>query len=236
MLRRMFVGHYGVSFAGKKPSPRLSLGLLFLAVQLLDILFALFVLLGIEKAAHRPRLHGSTTPSTSTGCPTPTACSGRCSGRRRPTLVALAGLRHLRSRDRRIAAGVLGAAVFSHFLLDLPMHTPDLPLGFDPASPKWGWVSGTTVGRRSRPSSRSSWPEAPSTSERRARSRGWAIGTAGFGAILVRHGARHALHAGSRQPARLRGSGAGAVRRPGRRRRVDRPGARRREKSHPLSM
>ena len=45
----MFVGHYGVSFAAKKPAPRLSLGALFLAVQLLDILFAIFVLLGVEK-------------------------------------------------------------------------------------------------------------------------------------------------------------------------------------------
>jgi hypothetical protein len=35
-------------------------------------------------------------------------------------------------------AAVLGAAVFSHFLLDVPMHTPDLPLGFGAGSPKIG--------------------------------------------------------------------------------------------------
>jgi hypothetical protein len=45
----MFIGHYGVSFAAKRYSPGVSLGALFVAVQLLDVLFAVFVLTGIEK-------------------------------------------------------------------------------------------------------------------------------------------------------------------------------------------
>jgi hypothetical protein len=45
----MFVGHYGVSFAVKKRDPALPLSVLFLAVQLLDVAWAPFVLLGIEK-------------------------------------------------------------------------------------------------------------------------------------------------------------------------------------------
>src|SRR5258706_173300 len=45
----MFVGHYGVSFAAKKLEPELPLWLLFIAVQLLDVLWAPFVLLGVEK-------------------------------------------------------------------------------------------------------------------------------------------------------------------------------------------
>jgi hypothetical protein len=45
----MFVGHYGVSFVAKRYDPSLPLWLLFLAVQLLDVLWAPFVLLGIEK-------------------------------------------------------------------------------------------------------------------------------------------------------------------------------------------
>ncbi len=185
MLRRMFVGHYGVSFAGKKPSPRLSLGLLFLAVQLLDILFALFVLLGIEKLRI---VHGFTAynPFDLYWMPYTHSLFGAMLWSAATTLVALAGLRHLRSRDRRIAAGVLGAAVFSHFLLDLPMHTPDLPLGFDPASPKMGlglwnhrWAAlaaelvvlaaGGAVYLRAT----------------RAKNRGFAIGTAAFGAFLI---------------------------------------------------
>ncbi len=39
----MFIGHYGVSFASKGVAPRTPLGILFLAVQLLDVLFAIFV-------------------------------------------------------------------------------------------------------------------------------------------------------------------------------------------------
>jgi hypothetical protein len=46
----MFVGHYGVSFAAKRAEPTIPLWVLFLAVQLLDILWAPFVLVGIEKA------------------------------------------------------------------------------------------------------------------------------------------------------------------------------------------
>jgi hypothetical protein len=41
-------------------------------------------------------------------------------------------------RARTLAAIVLGAAVFSHFVLDVVVHTPDLPLGFGSGSPKIG--------------------------------------------------------------------------------------------------
>jgi len=133
----MFVGHYGVSFAAKKPAPRLSLGALFLAVQLLDILFAIFVLLGVEKLRIVPGFTAF-NPYDLYWMPYSHSLLGALIWSALTTLVALAALRHLRSRDKRIAAGLLGAAVFSHFLLDLPMHTPDLPLGLDAASPKIG--------------------------------------------------------------------------------------------------
>jgi hypothetical protein len=45
----MFIGHYGVSFAAKRFAPRTSLGVFFLAVQTLDVLFAVFVFAGVEK-------------------------------------------------------------------------------------------------------------------------------------------------------------------------------------------
>ena len=134
----MFVGHYGVSFAGKKPAPRLSLGVLFLAVQLLDILFAVFVLLGIEKLRIVPGFTAF-NPYDLYWMPYSHSLLGALLWSTLTTLVALVALRRLRSRDRRIAAGILGVAVFSHFLLDLPMHTPDLPLGLDAGSPKIGF-------------------------------------------------------------------------------------------------
>jgi hypothetical protein len=38
----MFLGHYGVGFAGKRAAPRISLGGWFLAVQLVDLLWPIF--------------------------------------------------------------------------------------------------------------------------------------------------------------------------------------------------
>ena len=49
MQREMFAGHYGVSFLVKGAEPKLPLWTLFLATQLPDILWAIFVLLGIER-------------------------------------------------------------------------------------------------------------------------------------------------------------------------------------------
>jgi len=50
----MFVGHYSVAFAVKTPRNRIPLWVLFVAVQLLDFLWAPFVLLGIEKVRFVP--------------------------------------------------------------------------------------------------------------------------------------------------------------------------------------
>ncbi len=45
----MFVGHYAASLALKRFERRASLGLLFLAVQFVDILFFPLVVLGLER-------------------------------------------------------------------------------------------------------------------------------------------------------------------------------------------
>jgi hypothetical protein len=45
----MFVGHYSASFAGKASDKPIPLWLLFVAVQFIDVLWSIFVLLGIEK-------------------------------------------------------------------------------------------------------------------------------------------------------------------------------------------
>src|SRR5262245_27307296 len=45
----MFVGHYSVSFAAKSLDKSIPLWLLFIAAQFIDILWAILVLLGIEK-------------------------------------------------------------------------------------------------------------------------------------------------------------------------------------------
>ena len=56
----MFAGHYAVSLALKKFEKRASLGIPFLAVQFVDILFFPFVLLGIERVNIKPHFTLST--------------------------------------------------------------------------------------------------------------------------------------------------------------------------------
>ena len=44
----MFIGHYGVGFGAKRAAPGVSLGMLFFACQLADLLWPTLVLLGVE--------------------------------------------------------------------------------------------------------------------------------------------------------------------------------------------
>jgi hypothetical protein len=50
----MFLGHYAVGLVAKPLTPRLSLGALFLAGQLLDLIWPALVLSGIESVAVAP--------------------------------------------------------------------------------------------------------------------------------------------------------------------------------------
>ncbi len=122
----MFVGHYAVSLALKKVEPKASLGLLFLAVQFLDILFLPFVLLGIE----RINLIENYTASTHFELIFMPYSHGLFA----TVLWAVAIYALFRfifkkgSGKGSTIALVLGLAVFSHWVLDLIVHTPDLPL------------------------------------------------------------------------------------------------------------
>jgi hypothetical protein len=119
----MFIGHYGVSFAAKRWAPELSLGWLFLAVQLLDVLFATFVMLGIEKMRLVPGITAY-NPYDLTFMPYTHGLVGALGWSLLTALVA----RLVLGRDGAVAAVALGVCVFSHWVLDLPMHTRDMPL------------------------------------------------------------------------------------------------------------
>jgi hypothetical protein len=133
----MFIGHYGVALASKRASPRLSLGALFLAVQLLDVFWAIFVLMGIEKLRI---VHNFTAynPYDLYWMPYTHSLPGAAAWSVVAALACWLVTSRFPSRERRIAAAVFGAAVFSHFLLDALVHTPDLPLGFNAGSSKIG--------------------------------------------------------------------------------------------------
>jgi hypothetical protein len=119
----MFVGHYGVSLAAKRWAPGLSLGWLFLAVQALDLLFASFVIVGIEKMSIVPGFTAY-NPYDLFFMPYSHSLVGALAW---SVLVALLA-RGLLGRKGGLAAVVLGACVFSHWVLDVPMHTADMPL------------------------------------------------------------------------------------------------------------
>src|SRR6266516_2409047 len=119
----MFVGHYGVSFAAKKAEPSIPLWVLFIAVQLLDVLWAPFVLLGLEKVRIVPGITASNPldlyymPYTHSLV---AALFWSCVGALAYRLIARPA--------RRRTSVVVGFAVFSHWILDLVVHRPDLPL------------------------------------------------------------------------------------------------------------
>lgn len=50
----MFIGHFAVAFGAKKLAPQVSLGVLFLACQLADVIWPNLLLLGIEKVEVEP--------------------------------------------------------------------------------------------------------------------------------------------------------------------------------------
>jgi hypothetical protein len=117
----MFLGHYAVGLAAKKAEPKVSLGTFFLATQFIDLLWPLFLLLGIEAVRIDP---GNTafTPLDFYHYPFTHSLIGVLFW----SLVF--GLVYYAIRRRKAAALLLGGVVFSHWILDLVTHRPDLPL------------------------------------------------------------------------------------------------------------
>lgn len=56
----MFIGHFAAAFAAKRIAPAVSLGTLFLATQLADLIWPTLVLSGIEIVAIRPGITAMT--------------------------------------------------------------------------------------------------------------------------------------------------------------------------------
>ena len=118
----MFIGHYAVALAAKKAAPKVSLGTLFIAAQLVDLLWPLFLLLGLEHVRIDP---GNTafTPLDFHDYPITHSLVGAIGWS-----MLLAGAYYGFRREKRSAV-VIGLVVFSHWILDLITHRPDLPLG-----------------------------------------------------------------------------------------------------------
>jgi hypothetical protein len=143
----MFLGHYGVAFALKRVEPKLSLGTLFIAAQLADLLWGFFLLLGWERADIVPG-YTAVTPLDFVSYPISHSLVGLLIW----SAVAAALYYSWPTGDTTRhwqASAIVGVAVFSHFPLDVLVHVPDLPLaGSD--SPKlglglWNNVTATAI-------------------------------------------------------------------------------------------
>ena len=129
----MFIGHYSTAFAARAAKPAIPLWHLFVAVQLVDFVWAVLIMIGVEKVRIIPHFMEASNldlyymPYTHSlpGC----------------LLWAIgAGIVYtlFLTRGRNWRAGlIIGAAVFSHWLLDLIVHTQDLALYF--GGPKVGF-------------------------------------------------------------------------------------------------
>lgn len=122
----MFLGHYGIAFALKRAEPKLSLGTLFLAVQLADLLWGAFLLLGWERVRIDPG-YTAVTPLQFLEYPISHSLVGMIAW----AVIGAAAYYSWPTRDTSRhwqAAALVGLAILSHFLLDVVVHTPDLPL------------------------------------------------------------------------------------------------------------
>lgn len=131
----MFVGHYGVALALKRVEPRLSLGTLFLSVQLVDLLWAAAILLEWERAAVSPGWSAASPLQFIYYPLTHSLLAGVLWAVAAGAVYYSWPTRNTANHAR--AALVVALAVLSHWPLDWLVHLPDLPLAGD-NSPKVG--------------------------------------------------------------------------------------------------
>jgi hypothetical protein len=118
----MFIGHFGLGFGTKRLAPEVSLGTLFLACQLADLLWPTLVLLGVEHVEIEP---GATamTPLNFVSYPYSHSLVALCAWG-----LAFGAAYAIVRRSRLVSAVSLAILVVSHWVLDAAVHRPDMPL------------------------------------------------------------------------------------------------------------
>jgi membrane-bound metal-dependent hydrolase YbcI (DUF457 family) len=117
----MFLGHFAVAFAAKREAPETSLGMLFVAAQLPDVLWPMLVLAGVEKVRIDPG-NTAVTPLDFVSYPYSHSLLFDL------LWAALFALGYLAVARGRRAAVVIALAVISHWVLDAASHRPDVPV------------------------------------------------------------------------------------------------------------
>jgi hypothetical protein len=117
----MGIGHLAVGLASKRWAPRVSLGWLVLAPVFVDMLWSIFILVGIERARIVPGITKA-MPLDLEHMPISHSLVGMIGWG-----LLLGGVYFALHKDTR-AAVVLFIGVLSHFLLDWISHRPDMPI------------------------------------------------------------------------------------------------------------
>lgn len=138
----MILGHYGLALAAKRVSKRTSLGTFILAAQWADELWPLLLLSGAEQVKIAPGRMAA-NPLDFVSYPYSHSLLMLCVWGSAFGLLYFALRRYVRG------SWIVGGLVVSHWLLDLVVHGPDLPLW--PGSPMrvglglWNSIPGTLV-------------------------------------------------------------------------------------------
>jgi len=118
----MFIGHFALAFGAKKLAPQVSLGVLFLACQLADIIWPNLVLLGVEALAVEPGITAM-TPLNFLHYPYSHSLAALIIW----SAVFAALYSMLRSTGTK-ATIVIATLVLSHWALDVLTHRADMPI------------------------------------------------------------------------------------------------------------
>jgi membrane-bound metal-dependent hydrolase YbcI (DUF457 family) len=117
----MFIGHYALALGSRKQGKLPSLAIMFIAVQFMDLLWPVLVLLDIEKFEIDP---GNTALTPLNFSYYPYSHSLFMS----IVWAILFGLIYNAFRKNKKGAILLAFLVFSHWILDFITHRPDLPI------------------------------------------------------------------------------------------------------------
>lgn len=117
----MFIGHFAVAMAAKKVAPKVSLGTMILSTSFIDLLWPLFLILGIEHVRVEPGIT-VVTPLDFFDYPISHSLAAVAGW------SVLVGCVYWLVRKDRLGALVVGFGVLSHWILDVLVHRPDLPL------------------------------------------------------------------------------------------------------------
>ncbi len=117
----MFVGHLAVGLVAKRIEPKLSLGTGVLAAMLVDLLWAIFLIAGIEHVHFKPGMGAGNYFDAYDIAMSHSLLMGA-------VWAALFAAAYFLRRHYPRGAWILFAAVLSHWFLDFVSHRPDMPL------------------------------------------------------------------------------------------------------------